>query len=60
MSDTDLLNWAVDRWIAEVRDRPRCNIYRPILDATWRQVIERAGGDPDDILGCSRQTEVEQ
>ena len=54
-----LLNWAVGRWNAEVRDRPRCNVYRPILDATWRQVIEHAGGNPDEILGYERQIEVE-
>ncbi|UOL48390.1 hypothetical protein [Pseudomonas phage Almagne] len=45
------LNWAVERWYAEVSNRPLCNVHRRTLDDTWRQIIRRLGGDPDTLLG---------
>ena len=42
--------WAVERWNAEVRNRPLENIHRAALDTTWRQVIRYFGGDPDALL----------
>lgn len=49
----NLLSWAVDRWLAEVSNRPLVNKNRRTLDDTWRQVIRFAGGDPDELLGPS-------
>lgn len=49
----DLLSWAVDRWLAEVSNRPLVNKNRRTLDDTWRQVIRFAGGDPDELIGPS-------
>jgi len=49
----NLLSWAVDRWLAEVSNRPLVNIHRRTLDDTWRQVIRFAGGDPDELIGPS-------
>ena len=45
--------WAVDRWNAEVQNRPLVNKYRRALDDSWRQVIRFSGGDPDVLLGPS-------
>ena len=45
-----LLRWAVQRWEAEVKNRPLQNIHRRTLDDTWRQVIRHLGGD--DIMLC--------
>ncbi|MFA5898094.1 MAG: hypothetical protein WC829_03155 [Hyphomicrobium sp.] len=49
----DLLSWAVDRWLAEVGNRPLVNKNRRTLDDTWRQVIRFAGGEPDELIGPS-------
>ncbi|WP_216826724.1 hypothetical protein [Pseudomonas aeruginosa] len=46
-----LLEWAVDRWHAEVSQRPLTNVHRRALDDTWRQVIRRAGGDTGLLCG---------
>lgn len=46
-----LLDWAVDRWHAEVSQRPLINIHRRTLDETWRQIIRKLGGDPVDLCG---------
>jgi hypothetical protein len=34
--------WAQMRWDAEVKHRPEVNIYRAVLDTTWKQVINKA------------------
>lgn len=46
-----LLEWVVERWHAEVSQRPLHNVHRRSLDDTWRQVIRRLGGDPVDLCG---------
>lgn len=46
-----VVSFAVDRWLAEVSNRPLVNKNRRTLDDTWRQVILRFGGDPDVLLG---------
>src|SRR5690606_19965558 len=60
--------WAVERWKAEVENRPLVNKNRRALDDTWRQVIRHFGGDPGlllplddhDTLIASRQSESDQ
>lgn len=47
----ETLKWAVDRWNAEVRDRPLINVHRRTLDETWRQVIRNLGGDDEALIG---------
>lgn len=51
-----LLQWAVERWNAEVANRPLQNIHRRSLDDTWRQVMRYAGGDPDELVGPSHDS----
>lgn len=46
-----LIDWAVDKWIADVKDRPLTNIHRRTLDGCYRAVIEQLGGDADKLLG---------
>ena len=46
-----VVSFAVDRWFAEVANRPLVNVHRRTLDDTWRQVIRRFGGDPEALLG---------
>ncbi|MBU9534738.1 hypothetical protein KTE49_30365, partial [Burkholderia multivorans] len=46
-----LMAWAVDRWDAEVNNRPLINVHRRSLDDTWRQVIRHCGGDDVSLLG---------
>lgn len=46
----DVVDWAVERWNAEVSNRPLQNIHRRTLDDTWRQVIRHLGGD--DVILC--------
>jgi hypothetical protein len=45
------IEWVVERWNEEVANRPMVNIYRRILDTTWRQVLRRLGGDDRALLG---------
>jgi hypothetical protein len=45
-----LLNWAVERWHAEVAHRPLINVHRRSLDDAWRQVMRRLGAD--DVVLC--------
>ncbi|WP_321810122.1 hypothetical protein [Burkholderia sp. BCC1985] len=46
-----LIEWAVFRWDAEVKNRPLINVNRRPLDDTWRQVIRHCGGDDVSLLG---------
>ncbi|OHV73363.1 hypothetical protein [Ensifer sp. LCM 4579] len=48
-----LLEWAVSKWSAEVKNRPLVNVHRRSLDDAWRQVIRWAGGDPAELVGPS-------
>lgn len=45
------VEWAVERWHAEVANRPLVNVHRRTLDDTWRQVIRHFGGDPNLLCG---------
>jgi hypothetical protein len=45
------LEWAVERWEEEVKNRPLTNVHRRTLDDTWRQVIRNCGGDDVSLLG---------
>ena len=47
----ELLQWALERWAAEVKNRPMMNVHRRSLDDTWRQVIRYAGGDDLALVG---------
>ena len=53
---TALLVWAVERWNAEVKNRPLVNIHRRTLDDTWRAVMRYAGGNPDELVGPDHDT----
>lgn len=55
-----VVRWAVDRWNAEVKNRPIPNIHRRALDTSWRQVMRHFGGDPDLLVGPSHDDLVEQ
>jgi hypothetical protein len=46
-----IIEWAVSRWYAEVKNRPLQNIHRRSLDDTWRQVIRHFGGDDVGLCG---------
>ena len=50
MSD-NLVAWAVDRWKAEVENRPLINRNRRTLDDTWRQVIRHLNPEALGQLG---------
>jgi hypothetical protein len=43
--------WAVERWRAEVANRPLVNVHRRGLDTAWRQVIRHFGGDDEALCG---------
>jgi hypothetical protein len=47
----EMAEWAVERWNAEVKNRPLINVHRRSLDDVWRQVIRHCGGDPDVLIG---------
>ncbi len=51
-----LLDWAVERWHAEVSQRPLVNVNRRSIDDTWRQIIRKLGGDPVDLCGPDHDT----
>lgn len=57
--ENSMLLWARDRWMAEVGDRPLCNVHRRDLDDTWRQVVSYLGGNPDLLLGPAHDELVE-
>ncbi|WP_244119696.1 hypothetical protein [Burkholderia gladioli] len=46
-----MVQWATERWDAEVKHRPLINVHRRSLDDTWRQVIRHCGGDDVSLLG---------
>lgn len=54
----DNLDWAVGRWKGEVLERPMSNIYRRVLDDTWRQVIRRFGGNDRELLPLAPHDEL--
>lgn len=58
--NTEHLQWAVERWNAEVKNRPLINEHRRTLDDTWRQVIRHFGGDPDVLVGPSHDDLLEE
>ena len=45
------VKWAVEQWQREVANRPMHNMHRRSLDDTWRQVIQRHGGDDVSLCG---------
>lgn len=45
------VQWACERWRAEVANRPLVNTHRRALDTTWRQVVRQFGGDDVALLG---------
>lgn len=47
----DAVQWACERWRAEVANRPLVNTHRRALDTTWRQVVRHFGGDDVALLG---------
>ncbi len=51
LTASDVVEWAVSRWEAEVKNRPLQNIHRRSLDDTWRQVIRQYGGDDVGLCG---------
>lgn len=51
-----LLEWAVERWHAEVANRPLINVHRRSLDDTWRQIIRHLGGDTGLLCGPDHST----
>ena len=46
-----VVDWAVERWKAEVANRSLQNVNRRALDGTWRQVIRHFGGDDRILCG---------
>lgn len=54
---SEAVDWAVERWNSEVKNRPLQNIHRRLLDTTWRQVIRHFGGD-DEVLCGPRHDEL--
>ncbi len=56
----EALAWAVERWNAEVKNRPLVNVHRRSLDDTWRQVMRHFGGDPDALVGPSHDELLEK
>jgi hypothetical protein len=51
VDDQNVVDWAVERWNAEVAARPLQNVNRRPLDDTWRQVIRHFGGDDRALCG---------
>ena len=45
------LQWAVDQWFSQVKNRPLQNIYYCTLDQAWRQIIRHFGGNPEELCG---------
>jgi hypothetical protein len=40
----EIADWVLERWDAEVMNRPERNIYRRTLDCTWRQIYRHLTG----------------
>lgn len=51
VSEQTVLEWCVDRWEKEVKNRPMQNVHRRSLDDTWRQIIRHLGGDDHALCG---------
>jgi len=56
----EVREWAVQRWNAEVSNRPLVNTHRRSLDDTWRQIIRFTGGDPEELIGPSHDELLEK
>jgi len=52
----DTLKFVIDRWNAEVKDRPLRNRHRRSMDDTYRQIVKFCGANPDALLGKSHDT----
>ncbi len=50
------IEWAVEKWRDEVKNRPLHNVHRRTLDDTWRTVMRHFGGDPDALVGPDHDT----
>jgi len=37
----ELHGWAIQQWEIEVKDRPMQNVFRQMLNNTWKQVIQK-------------------
>jgi hypothetical protein len=48
---SEVVDWAVGRWHAEVANRPLQNVHRRSMDDTWRQMIRQFGGDDRILCG---------
>ena len=57
-AEPDAVAWAINRWIAEVANRPLKNVHRRSLDDTWRQVIRHFGEDDTKILPLKTHDEL--
>lgn len=44
LKQNELLDWIIERWDAEVANRPKENIHRRTLDSTWRQIYRYISG----------------
>jgi hypothetical protein len=45
LTASEIVDWAVSSWTAEVNNRPLQNDHRRALDIKWRQLIRHFGGD---------------
>lgn len=52
------VEWAVEKWMAEVANRPLVNVHRRTLDDTWRTVIKHFGGDDSKLLPLERHDDL--
>jgi hypothetical protein len=59
-NENHVVQWAVERWEAEVKNRPLTNIHRRTLDDTWRQVIRKFGGDDRELIGPTHDELLDQ
>ena len=50
LTASEIVDWAVSSWTAEVKNRPLQNDHRRALDTKWRQLIRHFGGD--DVGPC--------
>jgi len=53
LTASEIVDWAVSSWTAEVENRPLQNDHRRTLDTKWRQLIRHFGGDDVGLCGPS-------
>ena len=64
----ELAEWVIAKWDSEVKSRPLKNVYRRVLDTTWRQIYTKITGselprprhDDEVVMAALEEEQIEE